>query len=443
MIVVEHGRRLIGEETDVDRDERAADGRGANDLRAAEARGRRASVKWARGRVVAAGRGDRFGRPKAVSRPGRACRWSDGRFAPLPRCPRSTKSWWSPKPESIDADARLCARSVAPIGAARGRRGGATRQESVSQRSARGVRTRATRCSCTTARGRWFAPATCAPRCAGVRAGTGVAAGGAASSTRSKSSIRHRDACVATLDRDDACGRRRRRSARWRPTLGGARARASRADREATDDAALLEASGVEVIAVAASQRKLQGDAAGRRRARRSDCCASAARERDDARRSRFRRAPPRRGSRAGAGRRSRARSSAARSDTPTPTCSRTRSPTRCWARPRSAIWAGAFPNRPALEGCRLDGAAGAVRAGRARRRLRHRQRRRDDRRRSSEARAAYRGDARERRGASRASRSTRVSVKAKTQRGHGLYRRRKRHRRRTRSPYSSTATNA
>ncbi len=75
MIVVEHGRRLIGEETDVVVTSVLADRRRAHDLRETEARERRL-VKWG-AVVVAAGSGRRLGQTETVYR---ACRFAHGRL---------------------------------------------------------------------------------------------------------------------------------------------------------------------------------------------------------------------------------------------------------------------------------------------------------------------------------------------------------------------------
>ena len=128
MIVVEHGRRLIGEETDVDRHERAADRRRPDDLCAAETRGRRV-VKWA-AVIVAAGRGTRFGRPKQFLELAGLpmVGWSIRRFAEMPEIAELVVAT---EPESLEPMRALFARLAPDADGAR-RRAAARRDRRAS-----------------------------------------------------------------------------------------------------------------------------------------------------------------------------------------------------------------------------------------------------------------------------------------------------------------------
>ena len=249
------------------RDQRVADGRRPHDLRAPEARGRRI-VKWA-AVIVAAGRGHALGAAQAVYRAGGS---ADGRLVDSNLCGDAGDRASSSSRPSRSPSTR-CARwpsELAPECAQRVVRGGATRQEQRARR-----RCAALARSCEAVLVHDGARPLVTRRRRARRNARGArrarrAAGRRRSSTRSRSSIRNRGsskrrsiaravggADAAVCDRSPTCARRT--NARVRDGVA------------VTDDAALLERIGIEVVVGSRDERELQGDASGRRRARRSD----------------------------------------------------------------------------------------------------------------------------------------------------------------------------
>ena len=264
MIVVEQGRRLIGEETDVVVTSVLQTVAG----RMIFARPRRESMpkrrpsmceRWA-AVIVAAGRGERFGRPKQLIELA-GCRWSAGRSERSPECRRSPNRSSSRSREWIEAMRELLARFAPPDRSAVVA-GGATRQESVSQRVAR----------------------RCRERCDAVLVHDGarplVRAGDVRAGMQRGSSGTRRAAAAPVVDTIkvvDPGSRIRRAKRSTASAVGGAdaavcdcrrsaRARTNAPERdgvEATDDAALLERIGVEVVVVESSSENFKVTHAG------------------------------------------------------------------------------------------------------------------------------------------------------------------------------------
>ncbi len=209
-------------------------------------------MKWA-AVVVAAGRGTRLGAPKQFLELAGLpmVGWSIQTFAEMPEIEEVVVAT---EPESIDAMRALAAR-VAPERPARVVRGGATRQESVYE----GLRAISGACDAVLVHD-GARPLVLA---ADVRAGMREVRPGRASLLAAP--------VVDTIKAIEPDSRRVRatldRTALWAAQtpqfamaaeLSAAHERARRERIATTDDAALLEASGVEVIAVAASSENFK-----------------------------------------------------------------------------------------------------------------------------------------------------------------------------------------
>ena len=196
--------------------------------------------------VVAAGRGTRFGRPKQLVELAGKPMWR-GASTRSPRCPRSRSSSIVTEPELIERVEALVAPAGAPTSAVRSCR--AVRPPGQRLPRARGaLARRSRRCWSTTARGRWCGPPTCGPGCVPVRPGTAALL---ATPVVDTIKVAGPDGKVTrTLDRATLWAAQTPQFATARD-LRRAHAEALRHGLPpATDDAALLERAGLDVVIV-------------------------------------------------------------------------------------------------------------------------------------------------------------------------------------------------